>query len=112
MSRKDMEAKIVATAWQDEGFRKRPETDPKGLFEERLGIKLPASLKISIHEETDNSLHFVIPAKPKTTASELSDQELERVAGGASVSNPFDQIRTVQCVSLSLPDMGPPTKGW
>jgi lactobin A/cerein 7B family class IIb bacteriocin len=27
-------------------------------------------------------LHFVIPAKPKENISELSDEELEKVAGG------------------------------
>src|SRR3974390_840331 len=84
LSRKDIEAKIIALAWQDDDFRSKFVADPKGQFEERLGGKSPPTQKISPHEETDNSLHFVTPAKPKATISELSDQELERVAGGAT----------------------------
>src|SRR5262245_20269054 len=85
LTRKDIEAKIVALAWQDDDFRRKFVADPKGQFEERLGTKLPASLKMTAHEENENSLHFVIPMKPKTDLSELSDAELERVAGGTDI---------------------------
>jgi hypothetical protein len=37
---------------------------------------------MTTHEETDNSLHFVIPAKPNVKLAELSDEELEKAAGG------------------------------
>src|SRR5215470_2203339 len=85
LTRKDIEAKIVALAWQDDDFRRKFVADPKGQFEERLGTKLPASLKMTVHEENENSLYFVIPMKPKTNLSELSDEELEKVAGGTDV---------------------------
>ena len=39
---------------------------------------------MTVHEENENSLHFVIPTKPKT-AAELSDEDLEKVAGGTDV---------------------------
>jgi len=84
-TRKDIEAKIVALAWQDDGFRSKFVADPKRQFEERLGVKLPPSLKMTVHEENENNLHFVIPAKPKANMSELSDEELEKVAGGTDV---------------------------
>jgi hypothetical protein len=84
LTRRDIEAKIVALAWQDDDFRRKFVADPKGQFEERLGTNLPASLKMTVHEEGENSLHFVIPAKPKTSA-ELSDEDLEKVAGGTDV---------------------------
>jgi hypothetical protein len=83
LTRKDIEAKIVALAWQDDDFRRKFVADPKGQFEARLGTKLPQSLRMTAHEENENSLHFVIPMKPQATA-ELSDEELEKVAGGIS----------------------------
>jgi len=86
LTRKEIEAKIVALAWQDDAFRHKFVADPKGQFEERLGVKLPPLLKMTAHEENENSLHFVIPMKPKTNMSELSDEELEKVAGGTDVS--------------------------
>jgi hypothetical protein len=81
LTRKEIEAKIVALAWQDDDFRRKFVADPKGQFEERLGTKLPASLKMTAHEETENSLHFVIPPKPNVNLAELSDEDLERFAG-------------------------------
>jgi len=84
LTRREIEAKIVALAWQDDDFRRKFVADPKGQFEQRLGTKLPASLKMTAHEENENSLHFVIPVKPKS-AAELSDEELEKVAGGTDL---------------------------
>jgi hypothetical protein len=86
VTRKDIEAKIVALAWQDEEFRRRFVADPKGQFEERLGTKLPASLEMTVHEEDENSLHFVIPMKPREKLDELSDEDLEKVSGGTDVT--------------------------
>jgi hypothetical protein len=85
LTRKDIEAKIVALAWQDDDFRRKFVTDPKGQFEARLGTKLPDSLKITVHEEDQNSLHFVIPMTPRANLDELTDDELEKVAGGTDL---------------------------
>src|SRR5262249_21677743 len=87
MTRRDLEAKIVALAWKDDTFRKRFLADPKAQFEEKLGTKLPASLNMSAYQEDENSLHFVIPMKPKANLTELSDEELEKVAGGTDVAS-------------------------
>jgi|SRR5579871_1381956 len=85
LTRSDIEAKIVALAWRDDEFRRRFIADPKGQFEERIGQKLPSSLAISVHEENENDLHFVIPVKPRPNTGELSDDDLERVTGGTGV---------------------------
>jgi hypothetical protein len=47
MSRREIEEKIVALAWRDDDFRRAFLADPKGQFEERLGTKLPESLRIA-----------------------------------------------------------------
>jgi hypothetical protein len=85
LTRRDVEAKIVALAWKDDDFRRKFVADPKAQFEEKLGTKLPPSLNITAHQEDENSLYFVIPAKPKANLDELSDEELEKVAGGTDV---------------------------
>jgi hypothetical protein len=85
MSRRELEEKIVARAWTDDDFRQKFVADPKGQFEAHLGTKLPEPLKITVHEETPDSLHFVIPVKPKGDLAELSDEDLEKVAGGVDV---------------------------
>jgi hypothetical protein len=85
LTRKDIEAKIVALAWQDDDFRSKFVADPKRQFEERLGMTLPESLKMTAHQEDENSLHFVIPMRPQASIGELSDEDLEKVAGGTDV---------------------------
>jgi hypothetical protein len=85
LSRRELEEKIVARAWTDDDFRRKFVVDPKGQFEEHLASKLPEALTITVHEETSDSLHFVIPAKPKANLDELSDEDLEKVAGGIDV---------------------------
>ncbi|WPL16510.1 NHLP leader peptide domain protein [Thiorhodovibrio winogradskyi] len=82
MSRAELEAKIVARAWEDEEFHQKFLADPKAMFEDYLGSKLPASLVMTTHQEDADHLHFVIPAKPAVDLDELSDEDLERIAGG------------------------------
>jgi hypothetical protein len=86
ITRRDLEAKIVALAWKDDDFRTKFLSDPKAQFEEKLGTKLPAALVITAHGEDENHLHFVIPAKPRENLDELSEEDLEKVAGGTDVT--------------------------
>ncbi|WPL16512.1 NHLP leader peptide domain protein [Thiorhodovibrio winogradskyi] len=82
MSRAELEAKIVARAWEDEEFHQKFLADPKAMFEDYMGTKLPESLVMTAHQEDADHLHFVIPAKPAVDLDELSDEDLERIAGG------------------------------
>ncbi|WPL16508.1 NHLP leader peptide domain protein [Thiorhodovibrio winogradskyi] len=82
MSRAELEAKIVARAWEDEEFHQKFLADPKAMFEDYMGAKLPASLVMTAHQEDADHLHFVIPAKPAVDLDELSDEDLEKIAGG------------------------------
>ena len=81
ISRNDFQTAITQRAWKDEAFRAEFLADPKGTIEKYAGQKLPAGLKIVTHAEDDSTLHFVIPNKP-ANADELSDEDLEKVAGG------------------------------
>ncbi len=60
----DMEATIATQAWLDEAFRQRLLADPKGTIEQETGCRLSPALRISIHEETPQHRHLVIPARP------------------------------------------------
>ena len=94
LSRRELEEKIVARAWTDDEFRRKFVADPKGQFEEHLGTKLPETLTITVHEEGPDSLHFVIPQKPKGNLEELSDEDLEKVAGGVDAFTSATVIAT------------------
>src|ERR1700677_1580107 len=84
-TRRDLETQLTEKAWKDSEFKTQVVTDPKGVFESYFGHKLPEQLKIFIHEEDANTLHFTIPPTPSNLA-ELSDEDLEKVAGGTDIA--------------------------
>jgi hypothetical protein len=55
---------IIIKAWQDEGFRRRLVDDPRAALESELGIRIPAEMKLHIHEEHGHDLHLVLPPPP------------------------------------------------
>jgi len=70
---------LVADAWADPELKKRLLKDPAKVFAER-GMVPPAGKDIKILEETESTWYMVIPEKP--AEGELSEEELEGVAGG------------------------------
>jgi hypothetical protein len=76
-------AKMVAKAWGDDAFRTRLLADPNAALAGE-GITAPEGKKFAIVEDTDDVLHVVLPARP----TELSDDELDSVAGGMSYIPP------------------------
>jgi hypothetical protein len=83
LSRHDLEAKIVKRCWEDEAFRKEFTADPAGAFTRYLEVPKDRLPKIVVHEEEPGSWHIVLPPRP-ANAAELSEVDLERVAGGVS----------------------------
>jgi hypothetical protein len=81
VTRRDLETALIEKCWKDPEFKKTVLSDPKSMLERHIGQKLPAPLKVFIHEENADTLHFSIPPTP-SNLTELSDDELEKVAGG------------------------------
>jgi hypothetical protein len=84
VTRRDLETALIEKCWKDPEFKKTVLSDPKGMLERHIGQKLPAQIKVFIHEEDGNTLHFSIPMAP-SNLTELSDDDLERVAGGTDI---------------------------
>ena len=83
-SRRDIETRLIEKCWKDPEFRKQVVSDPKGMLERHIGQKLPGHVKIFIHEEDPSTLHLSIPPAP-SNLTELSDDDLEKVAGGTDM---------------------------
>jgi len=82
-ARRDFEAEVIARAWQDKAFKLRFLKDPKAVVEEISGEKLPSSMKVSVFEETLTSVCLVLPRDPD---AELSEDNLECIAGGVKIT--------------------------
>jgi hypothetical protein len=82
LTRHDLQAKVVKRCWEDEGFREEFTADPAGAFVRYLEVPAVSLPEIVVCQEEPGSWHIVLPAKP-ANAGELSEEELEKVAGGA-----------------------------
>ena len=66
---------------EDQEFRARFKADAKGTIAELAGMQLPSGIKINVVDLDDADITVTLP---KTQTDELSDLELEGVAGGKS----------------------------
>lgn len=83
LTRHEIEAKIAKRALRDEAFRAEFIADPVGMFVKYTNIPAAELPRIVVHEEEPGSWHIVLPVKP-AASGELSEAELEQVAGGAT----------------------------
>ena len=87
-ARAEMERRLIEKSLQDESFRHRLIDDPKGAVQQELGARLPEEVRVVTVEETQDTIYLVLPSASMAGAEdvELSDQQLEKVAGGADTS--------------------------
>jgi hypothetical protein len=81
MTRQQFQTKLAERTLRNPEFRAAFMADPKGTLEKEFETKFAESVRIYAHEEDASTLHFAIPAVP-ANIEELSDEDLEKVAGG------------------------------
>ena len=72
----EMRDHILGKAADDAAFRTRLVADPKAVLIEELGVNLPDSFAISVHEDSSTHVNLVLPLN-----SELDANELKAIAG-------------------------------
>jgi hypothetical protein len=82
ISRKDIKETLVRAALKDEAFRESLLANPKFAVERALGTTLPDRLKVVLLQETDDLMYIVLPKNFPDDSTNLSDAELETIAGG------------------------------
>ena len=81
--RPEIERRLIERSLQDNAFRQRLLEDPKAAVEQELGTRLPEGVEVRALEETTDTVYLVLPDKSAVgQGGELSDQELEALAGG------------------------------
>ena len=81
--RAEMERSIVQRSIEDEDFRQRLLEDPRKVVEQELETRLPDNVEVRVVEESADTIYLVLPsASAVGEGGELSDLELEAVAGG------------------------------
>jgi Nitrile hydratase, alpha chain len=98
--RAEVERRVIEKSLRDESFRQRLIDDPKGVVEQELGSALPEGVKVMVVEESADTIYLVLPSASALgdQGGELSDRELDAVAGGlASTGFPTDMFHPECC---------------
>src|SRR4051812_25591753 len=92
LDRWELEKEIVTRALKDPAFREKFFADPKAAImaickEKKVPQELIKNFKIRIHEEKKNEWIINVPHILKKGEETLSNEELEKVAGGHSITS-------------------------
>lgn len=94
-----MEQRLIRRSLEDDSFRQRLLADPRGALEQELGARLPEDVRVVAVEETPESVFLVLPSRSAEVESgELSERELETVAGGGWTGGGENTCESCSCV--------------
>lgn len=82
-NRAEFEQRLAEFAEQSPEFREKLKSAPKEALSTLMGMDLPDGMNIVVHEEDENTLHFVLPP----VGEELTAVEMTSVSGGVCWSN-------------------------
>ncbi len=82
--------KLIKKAWSDASFKAKLLADPRQAVADAVGVEPPATIQVRVHEDTPGVRNLVLPVNP--AAEELSDADLEGIAGGAFFKGPAAPI--------------------
>ncbi|MDE2975652.1 MAG: NHLP leader peptide family RiPP precursor [Gemmatimonadota bacterium] len=73
----EMLARIVEKSSVDAEFRQRVLADPKAAISGELGITIPDSMDIRVHESDMQTVHLALPPDPHIT-----EEQMEAISAG------------------------------
>lgn len=82
-----LRADVIDKAQKEEDFRSRLLDDPKAAVEEAIGLPMPDSVSIEVHEESPTVAHLVLPP-----SGALTNMDLEGIAAGDVQRNMYGEV--------------------
>ena len=73
----EMLKQIIDKSAIDAAFRQELLAEPKGTISKELGITMPDSMSICVHESDMQTVHIALPPDPN-----ISEEQLEAVSAG------------------------------
>lgn len=85
MAEQTIQTQITARSLKDATFRQEMLTDPKAVLAREYNVQVPEHITVRVIEEQPDTLSLVVPPA-LSDVEELSDADLEAVAGGAEAT--------------------------
>jgi hypothetical protein len=84
---REAQRRLIRRSIEDESFRDELLRDPKAALERELGTSLQENVEVVAVENEPDKIHLVLPPRSLTeSSSELSEEELDAVAGGTYIA--------------------------
>jgi hypothetical protein len=64
-------SKVIARAWQDPAFKQKLVSNPTAALADE-GIQVPAGHTVTVHQNSANETHIVLPATPASGIAQNS----------------------------------------
>ena len=94
---------LAQQAWESSTFKEQLISNPVSTIESVTGQKMSSSTKIVVEDQTDDSVIYLnIPRKIDASSLELTDEQLEMVAGGDFVIVPAAVACGIATVALCV----------
>lgn len=74
---------IIDRAGSDAAFRSKLTRDPRDAIQSEFGIAVPEGVTVRVLEEQPGEVILVLPGRAVQSGTSLSDEDLEKAAGGA-----------------------------
>lgn len=102
---------VICEAWENETFKKELLENPIETIEKFTGktVQIPEGKKFVVRDQSNESAIYInIPVNKKVEDAELTEDQLELVAGGVigdciTFPNPFDDIFPMPYPSPTFP---------
>lgn len=88
--------RLLDRAEKDAAFKQQLLANPKAAVESALGKPLPHGTCVSVHDEEPTTIKLFV-GRPANESGELSDAQLEAVAGGGFFKNVRDAVGDFFC---------------
>ncbi|KYC40662.1 hypothetical protein WA1_23750 [Scytonema hofmannii PCC 7110] len=98
-----LEERIIAKAMNDEAYKQQLMSNPRLIIEQELGRSWPQEVEIEVVQQTKKKVYLVLPPNTDELPNqELSEQQLEAVAGGVGAEAQTTPFCAVVIFSIAV----------